>query len=191
MTTRLHLLCSASTSSVRAVAFPSDEPLDAHGRQSLLRLSGRLPACDRILRSPALGAAQSAEGLGLDATTEPLLRDCDFGRWAGRPLKDVQALEPEALAEWLYEPHSAPHGGESFAEVTKRVGAWMDGLPDEGGSILAITHAHVIRAAIAHALGMGPRAFLSVDVPPLSRAKLSAGGGQWRLGALVPPKDMR
>jgi hypothetical protein len=43
MTTRLHLLCSASTSSVSSIAFAVDEPLDRRGRESLSRLSGRLP----------------------------------------------------------------------------------------------------------------------------------------------------
>ena len=85
MTTRLHLLCSASSSSVSSIAFPADEPLDTRGRESLRTLSGRLPSCDIVLSSPALRAAQTAESLVLDARAEPLLRDCDFGRWAGGP----------------------------------------------------------------------------------------------------------
>src|SRR5215467_7106960 len=100
MTTRLHLLCSASTSSVSSIAFAADEPLDPRGRESLSRL-GRLPSCDIVLRSPALRAAQTAEGLGLEAIAEPLLRDCDFGRWAGRSLAEVQSQAPEAVADWL------------------------------------------------------------------------------------------
>jgi len=125
MTTRLHLLCSASTSSVSSVAFAADEPLDPRGRESLSRLSGRLPSCDIVLRSPALRAAQTADGLALDARAEPLLHDCDFGRWAGRSLAEVQAQAPEAVADWFENPHAAPHGGESFADVMTRVGGWM------------------------------------------------------------------
>ena len=191
MTTRLHLLCSASTSSVRSIAFAGDEPLDPRGRQSLANLSGRLPSCDVVLRSPALCAAQTAEGLGLDARAETLLRDCDFGRWAGRSLADVQAEVPEAITEWLRNPRAAPHGGESFADVMTRVGGWMDSLLAGQGFILAITHATVIRAAIAHTLGAGPEAFRHIDVAPLTRAKLSGGGGRWTLAALVPLRDER
>jgi broad specificity phosphatase PhoE len=69
-----------------------------------------------VLRSPALRAAQTAEGLALEARAEPLLRDCDFGCWAGRSLAEVQAQAPEAVADWLANPHAAPHGGESFAD---------------------------------------------------------------------------
>jgi len=191
MTTRLHLLCSASTASVSSIAFAGDEPLDPRGRESLARLSGRLPSRDIVLCSPALCAAQTAEGLGLEARTEPVLRDCDFGRWAGRSLAEVQAQAPEALTEWLQNPLAAPHGGESFADVMTRIGAWMDGLLTGQGSILAITHATVIRAAIANALGSGPEVFRHIDVAPLTRARLSGGGGRWTLAALVPVKDER
>jgi len=72
-----------------------------------------------------------------------------------------------------------------------RVGAWMDGLLTGRGSILAITHATVIRAAIANALGSGPEVFRHIDVAPLTRARLSGGGGRWTLAALVPVKDER
>jgi broad specificity phosphatase PhoE len=191
MTTRLHLLCSASTSAVGSIAFPADEPLDVRGRETLARLSGHLPSCDMVLRSPALRAAQTAEGLGLDAKEEPLLCDCDFGRWAGRSLTEIQAQAPEAIADWFANPRAAPHGGESFADVMTRVGSWMDGLLAGNGSVLAITHPFVIRVAIAHALGAGPETFRHIDVAPLTRAKLSGGGGRWTLAALVPLKDER
>jgi broad specificity phosphatase PhoE len=191
MTTRLHLLCSAATASVGAVAFPADEPLDARGRDSLSGFSARLQSCDVVLKSPALCAAQTAKGLALDAVTEPLLRDCDFGRWAGKTLAEVEAQSPEAVAEWFRDPDAAPHGGESFGDVVKRVGGWMDGLLAGGGAVLAITHPAVIRAAIAHTLGAGPGAFRHIDVAPLTRARLSGDGGRWTLAALIPPKDER
>lgn len=191
MTARLHLLCSASSASVSAVAFPADEPLDRRGRESLATLSGRLPACGIVLRSPALCAAQTADGLALSAAVEPLLRDCDFGRWAGRSFDGVQAQEPAAIVEWLQNPRAAPHDGESFADVTKRVGGWMDRMLSDAGSVLAITHASVIRAAIAHALGEGADVFRRIDVAPLTRAKLSGGGGRWTLVSLIQPRDLR
>jgi broad specificity phosphatase PhoE len=191
MTMRLHLLCSASTASVTAVAFAADEPLEAKGKESLSTLSGRLPSCDIILRSPALCARQTADGLALISSIEPFLRDCDFGRWAGRSLEDVEAAEPASVADWLRNPRAAPHGGESFADVTKRVGGWMDQMLTQTGSVLAITHGMVIRAAIAHALGAGPEAFRHIDIAPLTRAKLSGGGGRWTLASLISPRDLR
>jgi broad specificity phosphatase PhoE len=191
MTTRLHLLSSASTSSVSSVVFAADEPLDQRGRESLSGLSGRLPPYKVVLRSPALCCAQTAEGLGLTATAEPLLSDFHFGHWAGRSLVEIQAQAPEAVADWLQNPHAAPHGGESFADVKARVGRWMDGLLAGSDTILAITHPFVIRGAIAHALGAGPEMFRHIDIAPLTRTKLSGGGGRWKLAALIPLKDER
>ena len=192
MTMRLHLLCSASTASVSAVGFATaDEPLDARGKESLAGVAGRLPSCDIVLCSPALCARQTADGLGLVSTMEPSLRDCDFGRWSGQSLQDLQAREPADVADWLENPNTAPHGGESFADVTTRVAGWMDAMLTRSGSVLAVTHALVIRAAIAHALGAGPQAFRQIDVGPLTRVRLSGGSGRWTFAALISQKDMR
>ena len=191
MTTRLDLLCSASTAGLRAAAFPVEEPLDLKGRAALARLAGLFQGYDAIFCSPALSAAETAQGLGLHASRAPALRDCDFGRWSGRALAEIGALEPDALALWLGDPQASPHGGESFAEVMMRVGRWMDGLPENSGAILAITHAVALRAAIVHAIGAPPRSLLSIDVAPLGRARLSRAGGVWRFGGLMPAKDGR
>jgi broad specificity phosphatase PhoE len=67
----------------------------------------------------------------------------------------------------------------------------MDRMLSESGSVLAITHALVIRAAIAHALGAGPEIFRHIDVAPLTRAKLSGDGRRWALASLVSPRDWR
>ncbi len=191
MTTRLDLLCSASIVGLRAEAFPADEPLDLKGRAALARLSGGFARYDRILCSPAVSARETAEALELAASPEPALRDCDFGRWAGRPLAEIEALEPEALGLWLSDPEAAPHGGESFGEVAKRVGRWMDAVAEYSGAILAITHAAVLRAAIVHALGAPALSLLHIDVSPLCRVRLSGGKKSWRFRGLIPAKDAR
>jgi broad specificity phosphatase PhoE len=186
MATRLDLLCAASAPGLRAGFFPAaDEPLDAKSRASLARLAGRLQSHDTILASPALSAVQTAEALGLRAAPEPALRDCDFGRWTGRALAEIDAEARDALALWLGDPGSAPHGGESFAQVLERVGTWMDALP-QNSAVLAIAPSAVLRAAIVHALAAGPRALLSLDVAPLARARLARARTAWRFSALVP-----
>ena len=187
----IHMLCCASTGSVRTVAFPGDEPLDLRGRESLARRVGWLPSCDIVVRSPALCAEQTAEGLTLDAAPEPLLRDCDFSRWTGQSLNQVQSQAPDELSDWLRDPRIAPHGGESFADVVTRVGGWMAGLLVASNSVLAITHPAVIRAAIASALGAGPDSLRHIGVAPLTRASLSSDRRRWTLTGLVPLKDPR
>ncbi|MFY9657908.1 MAG: histidine phosphatase family protein [Methylocystis sp.] len=186
MATRLDLLCAAATPGLRAGIFPvAGEPLDAKGRASLTSLAGRPKGQSTILVSPGLSALQTAEGLGLQAAPEPALRDCDFGRWAGRALSEIEVEERDALALWLSDPRSAPHGGESLVDVLERVGAWMDALPRDS-AVLAIAPAALLRAAIVHALAAGSRALLSLEVSPLARARLARARTAWRFSSLIP-----
>jgi broad specificity phosphatase PhoE len=183
-TTRLRLLCHAATSAVRTSAFPADEPIDPQGQQKLVALPFRLNHADRTWTSPALRARQTAQGLGLDAAIAPLLRDCDYGRWAGRAFDDVQAQEPEAIAEWLRDLASAPHGGESTLSFIQRVANWLDAQNGAPERIVAVTHASVIRAAIVHAIQAPPQSFWRIDVAPLSLTRLSGANGRWTLASI-------
>ena len=115
------------------------------------------------------------------ATPDPMLRDCNYGRWTGRSLDEVQAQEPDAVAEWLQNPGAAPHGGESVLAVMERVAGWLDAQLASSGVTVAITHASVIRAAILHAIEAGPRSFWRIDVAPLSLTRLSGNNGRWTL----------
>lgn len=70
-----------------------------------------------------------------------------------------------------------------MAVLTARVGGWLDTVRNTGAPLLAITHAAVIRAALAHALGLPVAATLAIDVAPLSRTTLSFND-RWRLQEL-------
>ena len=180
-TTRLRLLCHASTSAVRTSAFPADEPIDSQKQQVLAVMQRRLLNADRVLTSPALRARQTAEALQLAATVEPMLRDCDYGRWAGRSFDQVQAQEPAGLADWLQDPGTAPHGGETILSLIERVGAWLDAQSDVPGKTIAVTHASVVRAAVIYAIGAPPQTFWRIDIAPLSITSLSGTKGRWNL----------
>ena len=149
-------------------------------------MRGRVRPYARVLTAPARAARETAEALGLDAEAEPALRDCDYGRWRGLASKAVAEGEPDAFATWLNDPASAPHGGESFAALIERTGAWLAQSLARDGATLAVTHASVVRAAIVNALGAGPSAFWRIDVAPLSLASLSGHGQRWNLVALAP-----
>ena len=122
------------------------------------------------------------------------LRDCDHGSWAGRSLAEIQAEAPEALAAWLSDPAANPHGGESIADLIRRVAAWCDS-PERGeGRVLAITHPAVMRAALVHALGAGADGLLAdrrrTALPPdpvaPGRHLAAAGAGEARLPRIAP-----
>lgn len=179
MPTRITLICHGSTRATRSAAFPSDEPLE----KPAVPTSGTLASlrrADRSWTSPALCARQTAAALALEATVDPDLRDCDYGRWAGRRLRDVEAEEPEAIAMWLTDVTAAPHGGESFANVRRRIAAWLDQRIGENGHGVVVTHAAIIRCAILHAIGAPEPSFWHIDIAPSSSTELRHDGSRWR-----------
>lgn len=182
MSIRLVLLCTAATTSMREARFPDpNEPLDDGGRAKALAFRLAAPAGARYRISPAMAARETADLLGLPDEEEPALRDADAGEWMGRGLDEIGR---DAFAAWLAAPERGAPGGESMAAVLGRVAPWMDGL--EEGDTIAITHAVVIRAAIAHTLDVPVAATLGIDIAPLSVTRLSRQG-RWRLQELRRP----
>ena len=174
LTTRLTLLCHAPTRSAREGGFPArEEPLDEGGmrKAAAFRLDGPRPTL--VVTSAACAARQTADALRLEAMIQPAILDIDHGEWAGRSLAEIHAAQPDALAAWLGDPTRGTPGGETMADVADRLADWLDGLVDQDRHILAITHAAVIRAAIAHTLGVPIGAALRIDIAPLSLTTLS------------------
>jgi broad specificity phosphatase PhoE len=181
MTSRLILICHASTDAVRKAAFPSDEPLDDIGGTRAAALAGRLPSADRWWTSPELRTRQTAEAIQLNADVQPLLRDCDYGRWAGRAFDDVLASEPDAIAVWSHDAAAAPHGGESILDLMQRVAEWLAGERIHHRQSIVVTHPTIIRASIVQAIGAPPQSFWRVDIAPLSITSLSGTEDRWNL----------
>lgn len=186
MAVRLAFICQGTTAAIRAARFPADEPLDEAARRQL-PVVGPLGDFDRCWTSPARAAVETAAALGLKVGVEPQLRECDYGRWAGRSLAALRESEPAALAQWLEDPAASPHGGEALLALTERVAAWMGGLAAQKGCFAAVSHASVIRAAALRALEVGQRSFWRMDVAPLSQTLLSGEAGRWRLVRLNAP----
>lgn len=182
MTTRLTLVCHGATKATADARFSTDEPLAGRGAAAAAAVAGAPPMrADEVWCGPARRCVETANALGLTAVSEPALRECDFGRWRGRTLTDVQAAEPDAVGLWLSDPAAAPHGGEPITDLLDRVGSWLDDR--RGGALraIAVTHASVIRAAIIHAINARPESFWRIDVAPLSQTVLRGRGDSWTL----------
>ncbi len=190
MTARLDLLAHGASSATRTARFPDDEALEASAVGALQAMRGRLRPYAHVLTAPARAARETAAALGFDPELEMALSDCDYGRWRGLASKEVAEREPDEFAAWLGDPAAAPHGGESFAALIERVGAWLTQGLARGGATLAVTHAAIVRAAIVNALGAGSSAFARIDVAPLALARLSSHAGRWNLVALGPLGDL-
>ena len=71
--------------------------------------------------------------------------------------------------------------GEAEDDLLGRVDAWLEVQREAEGTRAAVTHAAVVRAAIAAALGIPPDAAGRIDVAPLAVTDLIRQAGRWRL----------
>lgn len=186
MTPRITLISHATSRDLRAATFGGDDSLDEPGRAQAERLAGSLGRVDRCWTSPALRARETAAALGLTASVDERLRDCDYGRWTGLTFRQVLLREPRKLVSWIRNPGQAPHGGESIPQLIERVAAWIREPQRLQGHTVAVTHAAVIRAAIVHVLRAQEPSFWRVDVLPLSQTELRSNGRRWVLRAIAP-----
>jgi broad specificity phosphatase PhoE len=176
--TRLTLICHARTVAQKLARFPLDEPLEMDWQALRLSRCNQFKGVPRLVCGPELRTRQTAELFGSAAQIVDSLKDCDFGRWGGERIGDLQKNDPGALEHWLGDPASAPHGGESLVQLGERVGAWLTALQSTPGHIVAITHPFVIRAALTQVL-QGAASDM-IDVEPLSAVELRFHG-RWRL----------
>jgi len=154
-----------------------DVPARVPGAAVLDALRERIGPVDRVVSSPALRCRMTAEALfpGMPVETDARLWEQFFGDWEGADparLPDLGPMDRTALAA------HRPPGGESFDDICHRITPALAELVD-GGRVLVVAHAGTVRAALSHALGLGPVG-LAFDVAPLSDTQLRAfPGGDW------------
>ncbi|WP_026876195.1 MSMEG_4193 family putative phosphomutase [Jiangella gansuensis] len=153
--------------------------LDENGRAAVVRLAERLRAARpaAVVSSPLERCAETARGIaaGRDVVIDDRLTECDYGSWTGRPLAE---LREERLWKVVQDHPSGVvfPGGESLRAVQERaVAAVRDhdtrlAATDGGaGAVwLAVSHADVIKAVVADALGMHLDHFQRIVIDPCS-----------------------
>lgn len=114
-------------------------------------------------------AAPIAKALGLKPVVDRGLIECDFGDWTGAALKGLAKL-PEWKTVQGYPSGFRFPGGESFAEMQTRmvsaVGRLVAAHPGE--TVVAVSHADPIKAAVNQALGAHLDLFQRVVISPCS-----------------------
>lgn len=86
-----------------------------------------------------------------DYAVDARLREIGYGRWEGSTLPEMAASDPDVFRARERDKWGVPPpGGESYAEVTERVGAWYRSL---GGDTVAVAHGGTARALMV-ALGL-------------------------------------
>ncbi len=114
-------------------------------------------------------AAPIAKRLGVRVRTERGLLECDFGEWTGRKLKELYK-RPEWSTVQRYPSGFRFPGGESFAEMQTRINDAATRLAARhpGETIVAVSHADPIKAAVATAVGTHLDLFQRIVISPCS-----------------------
>ncbi len=118
------------------------------------------------------------------ATVEAL-NEIDFGAWTGRSFVDLG--EDPDWRKWNNERASSrPPNGESMVEAQARIVAHLESTAREwtGGTVILVSHADMIRAAVCHVLEMQLGAFWRFDVDAASATTLEWNDWGGRLVSL-------
>jgi probable phosphomutase (TIGR03848 family) len=162
--TTLVLLVRHGQTSTTGVVLPGRAPglhLADAGRKEAEDVAGRiaqLPRLAAVYSSPLERAQETATAIAtackLAVTVESGLLECDYGDWTGRKLKDLRR-RPEWKVVQQYPSGFRFPGGESFTEMQARITGTLGRLvaAHPGDTLVAVSHADPIKAAVAHALG--------------------------------------
>lgn len=186
----------------------TDLPCDVSDTAAFTSLAAKLPGEAVWLTSPlrrthltaaalvAAGAPGPSPIPGPDALIEADLIEQNFGDWQGVTYAELAARhDPLGPPLWLGPAHETPPGGESFTDLTRRVGQAIDALNQRFADrdIVAVTHGGTIRAALGKALALAPASSLAFSVDNLSLTRLdyfaeAPPSEAWRVaGTNLPP----
>jgi probable phosphoglycerate mutase len=123
-------------------------------------------------------AAPVAKSLGLRVRADKGLLECDFGEWTGGNLKELMK-RPEWKTVQRYPSGFRFPGGESFAEMQLRMTTSLQRMAFDhrGQTVVAVSHADPIKAAVAAALGTHLDLFQRIVISPCSVTAIAYGSG--------------
>ena len=156
----------------------SDPPLDDTGRtqaRSLARsLAWAARAASRVVSSPLTRCRETAEALGLPVVVDDRWIELDYGEWDGRPVAEIPTA---TWRRWRSDADFHPPGGESLADVGRRVREAANDLVDEATTddVVVVTHVSPVKASMAWALGVGDELCWRVHVAPAAITRIALG----------------
>ncbi len=133
---------------------------------------------DAIYTSPLERARQTAAPIaaatGQRAKVDRGLIECDFGEWTGEKLAALMKKPEWSTVQRAPSSFRFP-GGESFVEMQLRIVSTIERLrtAHPGGTIVCVSHADPIKAAIAHTIGTHLDLFQRIVISPASVSVLA------------------
>lgn len=143
----------------------------------------RLPpaAAGRVFSSPATRCRQLAETLTPVPLLDERLRELHFGTWENRAWNELPALE---LTPWMADyVANAPPDGETYGALQVRAVAFLAEVvaQESTAPTFVVTHGGVVRALLAHALGLPLRHAFQLNIDFGSVTQLSWSADRWQV----------
>ena len=161
----------------------SDEGRAQADRLAMTFAPGRLQC---VVSSPLERAQETATPIaaaqGLSVETDEGLNEIEFGDWTGLGF-DALHGRPDWQVWNRLRSHASPPGGESMVAAQGRALLALSRLrqrfPD--GELVAVTHSDIVKAVVAHALGLSIDLMQRIDIDPASRSTATFFGGDLRV----------
>jgi broad specificity phosphatase PhoE len=153
--------------------------LDELGCEEIARCAEAItPRANQVQSSPQQRCLQSAcilaSHYGLAVEIVPALDELDYGGWTGQRFDELNR-DPRWSVWNTQRGTSRPPGGESMRTLQRRVVDHLEHLRSNPGSdtVVVVSHAEPIRAALLHYQGIELDDFLSVEIEPGSISTLT------------------
>lgn len=161
----------------------ADPPLDDVGLRQAgaagAAVAALVPAGTPVVSSPLRRCRATAEAVagrlgGAEVEVDERWIELDYGELEGVPVADVPAA---TWAAWRSDADWRPPGGETHAELGRRVRAACDELAAGEGPVVVVTHVSPVKAAVAWALGVGDAVTWRLYVAPASITTIAVRDG--------------
>ena len=177
--------------------------LSKYGRQQAEALGKRLVEVklSAIYASPLERTVETAQAIAqhhqLEIKTQTGLLEVDYGDWTGESVKKLSQTRSWPIIQFYPSGASFP-GGESMYDMQSRFVKEINGLiaSHPGETIAVVGHADLIKAAVAHYLGIHFDLFQRIVISTASITTISFGAiGPRVLGVNdthhVPPRPVK
>lgn len=171
--------------------------LDANGREQADQVAERLASSEiaAVYASPLERAVQTAQAIarphGLRVRRRKDLGEVDYGQWTDQPLSQLRRRKTWASIQTTPSRFVFP-GGEAIRAAQARMVEAIELLAAEhpDATIVLVSHADVIKATVAHYLGMPLDTFQRLNIDPASTTvlELASDGPAFLRAMNLPPK---
>jgi broad specificity phosphatase PhoE len=149
----------------------ADPVLDDLGQAQAAALASVVTAPARVISSPLQRCRSTAAVFGVPVEVDERWIELDYGDWDQQPLGSLPA---GAWEQWRADLDFRPPGGETLAELGRRVRAACAEVAADAasGDVVIVTHVSPLKAALAWALGVGDEISWRLHVQPASVSRV-------------------